>query len=206
VTYEGTVDVLDGSRPRPRHKVFGLGLSRTGTRSLTEALRLLGWDTIHYPIGPDTLRTLERGDARFAVLEHRDGITDITVCRYYEALDRNWPGSKFVLTVRDRDAWLASCRKHWAKNSVAAPEQESEQHRIHLEIRRFLRAAVFAGYDFNKDRFATVYDRHVAGVTRYFAGRSEDLLVLDIAGGDDLGRLTRFLGVPMPQRHFPHVE
>jgi hypothetical protein len=201
--------------------VFGLGLSRTGTRSLTEALRLLGWDTVHYPVDADTLRTLERGDARFALLEHRDGITDITVSRYYEALDRNWPGSKFILTVRDRDAWLASCREHWGRNSATARErengqengqgsgresgQESEQDRIHLEIRRFLRAAVYAGYDFDADRFAAVYDCHVAAVTRYFAGRSEDLLVLDIAAGDDLGRLADFLGVPTTQRHFPHV-
>ena len=31
------------------NKVFGIGLSRTGTSSLYEALTILGIDTIHYP-------------------------------------------------------------------------------------------------------------------------------------------------------------
>ncbi|HEV8715109.1 MAG TPA: sulfotransferase [Candidatus Binatia bacterium] len=35
-----------------RSKIFGLGLSRTGTTSLTEALEILGFSTIHYCSGP----------------------------------------------------------------------------------------------------------------------------------------------------------
>ena len=35
-------------------KIFGLGLSKTGTSSLGEALNILGINTIHYPFDEAT--------------------------------------------------------------------------------------------------------------------------------------------------------
>ena len=35
-------------------------------------------------------------------------ITDITVAPYYAQLDQLHPGSKFILTTREKNAWLAS--------------------------------------------------------------------------------------------------
>lgn len=195
-------------RATARPKVFGLGLSRTGTRSLTAALHVLGFDTVHYPTDRATLDTLVRGDARFPLLDHYDGITDITVSPYFEDLDRNIPGAKFVLTVRDEEPWLRSCQNHWTGRSAfeEAPKdgRGHEEHAIHMEIRRFLRAAVYAGYEYEPERFRRAYRRHVDAVTRYFAGRPGDLLVLDIAAGDGYEKLAPFLGVPVPEQPFPH--
>jgi hypothetical protein len=191
-----------GPTPR-RPKVFGLGLSRTGTRSLTAALHVLGFDTVHYPTDAATLATLVRGDARFPLLDHYDGITDITVAPYFEDLDRAHPGSKFVLTVREEARWLESCVNHWTGRS-AYEEGEGEEHRVHMEIRRFLRAAVYASYEFDRGRFVRAYRRHVQAVQRYFEGRPGDLLVIDIAGGDGYEKLAPFLGVAIPEQPFPH--
>jgi Sulfotransferase domain len=192
-------DPVNLGRPLRHFKVFGLGLSRTGTRSLTAALHVLGFDAVHYPTDQGTLDTLVRGDARFPLLEHYDGITDVTVARYYEALDHAWPGSKFVLTVRDRDSWLDSCAFHW---SVPMADKQ-DRGPVYMEIQRFLRAAVYGSYEFDEQRFRRVYQRHVEGVTRYFAGRERDLLVLDIAAGQGYERLAPFLGVPVPRQPFP---
>lgn len=182
-------------------KVFGIGLSRTGTRSLTRALHVLGFDTVHYPTDRVTLETLERGDARFPLLEHYDGITDITVVPYYEDLDQVWPGSKFVLTMRDEESWLRSCRNHWVRPLA---DKEAMQPRVYMEIQRFLRAAVFASYEFEEGRFRRVYRRHVERVIRYFAGRETDLLVLNIVAGEGYEQLAPFLGMPVPHEPFPH--
>ncbi|UJR80840.1 sulfotransferase family protein [Sandaracinus amylolyticus] len=196
--------------PAPKKpKVFGLGLSRTGTRSLTAALHVLGFDTVHYPTDRATLDTLVRGDARFPLLDHYDGMTDITTAPYFEDFDRLYPGSKFVLTVRDTPAWLQSCRNHWTGRSAYEAASTSdpiaaEEHRVHMEIRRFLRAAVYASYEFDEARFERAHRRHVENVTRYFANRPNDLLVLDIAGGDGFEKLAPFLGVPVPEQPFPH--
>lgn len=193
---------------KDKPKVFGLGLSRTGTRSLSAALHVLGFDTVHYPTDRATLDTLVRGDARFPQLEHFDGLTDITVAPYFEDLDALYPGAKFVLTVRDEAGWLKSCKNHWTGRDAfeKGPSEgpEAEEHRIHMEIRRFLRAAVYAGYEYEPTRFARAYKRHVAEVQRYFADRPNDLLVLNIAAGEGYEKLAPFLGVAVPPSPFPH--
>lgn len=198
-----TGDPVGRGRSSKKFKVFGIGLSRTGTHSLTEALHVLGFDTVHYPVDSTTLETLMRGDVRFPLLEHYDGITDITTSQYFEDLDRAWPGSKFVLTVRDENSWLRSCRDHW--NGLPAFRYgEDQEHRIWLEIRRFLDAAVYGSCEFNEGRFRRTYQHHVRNVTSYFAGRSQDLLILDISAGDGYEQLAPFLGMPVPKQPFPH--
>lgn len=194
--------VTNGLSPT-NFKVFGIGLARTGSHSLTEALHTLGIDTIHYPNDLATLETLLRGDVHFPLLEHYDGITDITCAPYYEDLDQRWPGSKFVLTIREEDSWLHSCRKHQAGLSNFEYDG-SKEHEVIMEIQRFLKAAVYGCHEFNEERFRRVYQRHVQNVTSYFAGRENDLLVLNIVAGDGYERLAHFLGVPVPEQPFPH--
>lgn len=189
--------------PPPRFKVFGIGLSRTGTQSLTAALQLLGWRLVHYPVDAGTLETLVRGDARFPLLERFDGLADITVVPYYAELAERHPDSRFVLTLRERGAWLRSCRAFFAARPAFEAVDDPAQ-RVHLEVRRFLRAAVYASYDFDEARFARVYDRHVAAVRSFFADRPGRLLELDITAGQGFERLAPFLGAPVPALPFPH--
>lgn len=177
-------------------KVFGIGLSRTGTRSLAAALDILGFDVAHYPTDQKTYETLIRGDAHFPLLNHYDGMTDITVVPYYEELDNAWPGSKFVLTVRDEVDWLNSCHWHW--------NRPRDPHDPQWKVRHFLRAAVYGCYDFNEARFRCVYRRHVDNVTRYFANRHDHFLRLDITAGQGYELLAPFLGLPVPSKPFPH--
>ncbi|MFE4356400.1 sulfotransferase family protein [Kitasatospora sp. NPDC056800] len=193
----------DGGRPRPP-KVFGLGLTRTGTRSLTAALGVLGFDVVHYPVDGATYRTLLAGSARFPLLESHDGLTDITVVPYYQDLDLAWPGSRFVLTVREEESWLRSCRTHWER---PLPDRgDGRDVRLEGDLQRFLRAAVYGCHAFHAERFRGVYRRHVAEVARYFADRADDLLVLDVVGGEGYERLAPFLGVPVPDEPFPHLS
>ncbi|MEH6379728.1 sulfotransferase family protein [Streptomyces sp. KLMMK] len=202
VPHPGAVPRLGPPAPAPRPKIFGIGLSRTGTRSLTAALRTLGFDVAHYPADPGTYAALLAGTARFPLLDHRDGITDITVVPYYQDLDRAWPGAKFILTVREEEGWLASCRTHW-KPAVDGKAGRSE---VYPQLQRFLRAAVYASHAFDPERFRTVARRHTAEVLRHFAGRPGDLLVLDITAGQGYERLAPFLGVPVPDGPFPHTN
>ena len=91
-------------------KIFGIGLSHTGTHSFNKALNILGFDILHYPIDEVTNRELKHGHYKLSILENCDGITDITVVPYYAQLESLFPGSKFILTVRDKDAWLKSMK------------------------------------------------------------------------------------------------
>ncbi len=91
-------------------KVFGIGISRTGTTSLSKALRRLGYDTIHAP-----LSIIKRVDGRIVLNEEAvrryEALTDSTVAFMYKELDAAFPGANFILTVRDVEKWLLSMRR-----------------------------------------------------------------------------------------------
>jgi hypothetical protein len=191
-----------GRKDRPL--VFGLGLSRTGTHSLTMALHVLGWDTVHYPADAATFEELSAGRYELSILDEYQGVTDITVAPFFAQLDLRYPGSKFVLTVREREGWLRSCRHHWDGRSAFQPARDAEEE-TYLKMRRLLRAAVYGCYGFSPERFAWVYDQHVRAVTDYFRGRPQDLLVLDVCGGQGWDELCAFLGAARPlDQPFPH--
>jgi len=169
-------------------KVFGIGLGKTGTTSLAVALRLLGYETVDNPMG--------LGDD-LSLVDGVDAATDTPVAEVFEALDRRFPGSRFVYTVRaDREAWLDSVRRQWHMARLAGLHQNEQRtsllRRVYgLQAPRFDRHLVSAGYD-----------RHHARVLSYFNGR-DDLLVLDICGGDGWDELCAFLGRPVPDAPFP---
>ena len=190
-------------RRRSRAKVFGLGLSRTGTKSLTAALARLGLDVAHYPDDPTTVRELLAGHCELTLLRERDGITDITTIPFYREFDRIYPDSRFVLTVREKDAWLESLRKLLERRP---PGDEPARYRDRPELvrfRRFLRERVYGSNEFDAERMAAAYDAHHREVRAYFEGRPDDLLVLDVTRGEGYDRLCPFLGVGAPDEPFP---
>jgi hypothetical protein len=166
-----------------RSKIFGIGLSRTGTTSLTEALKILGFTAIHYPT---SLQEIELYDAA----------TDLPVADAFEMLDGKFPGSKFIYTVRERQRWLESCRRHWTL----------KQEKIDC-TKRELRQRLYGTVNFDLDLFAQAYDRHENRVLSYFAERPHNLLSLDICGGRaDWEMLCSFLAEPVPKLPFPYTN
>jgi hypothetical protein len=175
-------------------KIFAIGLSRTGTLSLTRALATLGIEVQHYPNDPQTQAELKTGRYRLTVLERVQALTDIPVAPFYPQLDAAYDGSKFILTTRDTDAWLASVDNHF---------------RMYLETRRdafddFVLACVYGSLEFSAERFRYVKEHHEESVRRYFAGRPDRLLVLDISRGEGWDELCDFLGRPVPSMPYPH--
>ncbi len=166
-----------------RGKIFGIGLSKTGTSTLNKALEILGFASIHYPMN---LKQIEAHDAA----------TDIPIAAAFERLDSLFPNSKFIYTIREREEWLESCRRLWmAREPLASPFQ------------RNVRLVVFGGVDFDPERFKRAYQRHENRVLAYFAERPRDLLTLDICGKRaGWETLCPFLGVPILDAPFPWVN
>jgi len=185
-------------------KVFGIGLSRTGTRSLTKGLQILGYNVAHYPDDEDTYTEISNGQCDLTILRLLDGLTDITTVPFYKQFDKMYPGSKFILTVRsDMDAWLQSCENHYFNRPAFQTEKDPDDE-VHYQIRQFLRAAVYGTYSFNPDRYRWVYEHHVQDVKHHFRDRPEDLLVMDISEGDGFEKLAPFLNRPIPAEPYPH--
>lgn len=189
----------------PRHKVFGIGLERTGTTSLTEALRLLGYRALHFP-DDDVTRTeiydhfkSGRKSIHLSILRHYNALTDTPVCCIYRALDKAYPGSKFILTVREKQAWLQS-RSRLVKLQIL-PQFETlpREHPANVYT-RFIGDQLYGPFNYDPDR---AYDFYNAKASQYFRDRPRDFLTLDICAGEGWSKLAPFLGCPVPAVPFP---
>jgi 3'-phosphoadenosine 5'-phosphosulfate (PAPS) 3'-phosphatase len=176
-------------------KIFGIGLSKTGTSSLARALELLGYRTKDYP-GIDRYIRGDLSSVDLFVIESNDAITDTPVPSFYRELDAKYPGSKFILTVREKEGWLTSCKKQFTTKLAG---KQNEAHRnLFVDL-----------YDtdvFDEQKFGLGYDRFVAGVLKYFANRPQDLLIIDVTAGEGWEKLCPFLGKAVPAIPFPKAN
>ncbi|MEQ8789847.1 MAG: sulfotransferase [Pirellulaceae bacterium] len=186
-------------------KVFGIGLCRTGTKSLTRALNHLGVRTVHYPHDRRTYQELREGKFRLSVMEQYQGATDLPVVYCYAELDKAFPGSKFILTVREMSSWLRSTEQHWRRKRERFDNDTPTNKPHEREVAQFLAASVFGCHQFHSVRFSHVYQQHLRNVQHYFRNRPDDLLLLDICAGEAWERLCPFLGCVPPRADFPHV-
>lgn len=172
-------------------KIFAIGLSKTGTVSLTSALEILGYRTIHYP-----RFSYIQGKCKIKpkILEKYDAITDTPVAASYPELDKAHPGSKFILTLRDKEAWLRSCKRHFWKGRFRNNERRAAND-LHRQL--------YGRTDYEQALFSRNYDRHIEEVTSYFKGRENDLLIMNIIAGDGWEKLCHFLNKPVPNDEFP---
>jgi hypothetical protein len=166
-----------------RAPCWGIGLGRTGTNSLCDALRVLGYERIRHNPPFDALQSLEGG-------------ADNGVLIFYKYIDYKFPGSKFILTLRDLESWLASMK--YAAEAFPVVSRDED-----VKIMR--RMLIYESVRFDRDKFIAAYHRHHGDVRRYFEGRA-DLLEMSIAEGEGWEKLCPFLGLPAPDRPFPHAH
>ena len=133
-------------------------------------------------------RALADGRPLLEDIEDADAYSDIlALSTNFDVLDRQYPGSKFILTTRDLDDWLDSRTRHVETNIERRAPRRVQRHVPRRRPRGLVRR---------------VHGARRAG-SRDFAGRPSDLLVLDIAAGDGWGQVCPFLGLPVPDAPFP---
>ena len=174
-------------------KIFGIGLSKTGTTSLARALGVLGYHVkdclgVSQYVHGDLASSVD-----MQVLQTYDAFTDTPMPSFFRELDRALPGSKFILTVRQADGWLASCKKQF--NQKQAEKQGDAQNKLFVDL--------YGTPVFDAEKFLAGYDRFTEQVIDYFKDRPNDLLVLDVAAGQGWEELCAFLNKPVPDLPFP---
>lgn len=171
-------------------KVFGLGYPRTGTTTLREALRIVGYEGKRFECKimsvPITDEVFER--ELMPTLLQDDAFTDMPWPLLYRTLDARFPNAKFILTTRDPDSWVESMLSFYTR-----------------EVKSAMRQWVY-GYSYprkHEDAYIMRFLRHTNEVVRYFRGR-DDLLVYDVRDGWE--PLCEFLGNEVPNVRFPHLN
>ena len=170
-------------------KIFGIGLPRTGTTSLHQALQYLGYTSIHTP-----LKLFKNPDHELC--DNYDAFSDSPVPFIYPILDKRYPGSKFICTTRDIDSWLESIEWNVELGNV--------EHRLDNNIIAEMRQAYWGATKFEPKFVRQVWEKHSAGVQEYFAQRPEDLLMIDIIQGEGWEKLCPFLEQEIPSIPFPY--
>ncbi len=178
-------------------KIFGIGLSKTGTTSLFAALHILGYRSGTYRhLRRQGLSKWFEGDFSYDYIANFDAVTDLPIGAFYPALDGRYPGSKFILTTRNKSDWLNSCRKFFHQK-----ERLDNAASFYDQTQLAAYGVVF----FNEAQFSYIYDCHEYNVRNYFRGRDSDLLVISITAGEGWEKLCPFLEKPIPDCDFPKV-
>lgn len=200
-------------------KVLGVGLSKTGTTSLHEALTILGLKSIHYDM--IRLNDILDGSARnpdFRRYDDVDAVSDIPSAFFYRELLAAYPAAKAVLTIRDVDEWWPSVEHHynerlpiyqisWKRRllaSLSGRRQALEEELRHLHLRTRMRHCVFGSESAVEFLYKKRFVEHNERVQREVP--HERLLVMNVAGGDGWEKLCPFLGKALPTVPFPRAN
>lgn len=152
-------------------KVFAIGFNKTGTTSLHAVFRELGLHSYHGEYWRDSSRPV----FHWLYDAFCDGIPDD-----FRRLDQRFPGSRYILQVRDLDAWIDSRLQHIKRTPDAVLRTQSSDWSIDPEsIRTWVERR----------------NRHHLEVLEYFRSRPDDLLLINfIRDPDSARRIARFLG------------
>ena len=195
-------------------QVIGAGMPRTGTMSLKTALEQLGFGPCHHMTEvfahPEQWPLWNRiGDGEAVEWEEVFGpyrsTTDAPGVYFWRQLAARYPDAKVILTERDPDRWYESM----------AATIFSERHRASLQgspVGAIIAKLARLGWSGRDEALRTgpptrevmieLFKAHNAAVRAELP--SERLLIYSVSQG--WAPLCGFLGVPIPDVPFPHVN
>lgn len=178
------------------NKVFGIGWAKTGTTTLASCLEILGFN--HQTQKLSLTFDYEKKDFSriFDIVDKHDSFEDWPWLLMYKEFDKQYPGSKFILTTREHSSWVESY-----KNMIKTQGKASK----HMnKIRSILYDLPFPNV--TNEQLINRYSLHVAEVQEYFKDRPDDLLIVNWKDGEGWGRICPFLGKEIPNQNFPHAN
>ncbi len=208
---------LHGEQEHPaRPKIFCIGRNKTGTTSLKKAFEDLGYvvgDQPQAEVLYDQHYFARRFDPIVQYCKSAQVFQDVPFsCPHlFVELDQRFPGSKFILSVRDSpEQWYSSLTrfhaKIWGTNGLPP---NAEQLRNATYVRRGFAYNLVKLYGttdaepYAKETLMAHYCRHNEAVLDYFKDRPGDLLVVNLSDKSSYRRFVDFLGVDSPYDTFP---
>jgi hypothetical protein len=179
--------------------VICIGLPKTATTSLCDALEVLGYRPFHYP---PVARVDTFGKCHLDWpwwMNNYDAIADNPVAALYREFHVKFPDASFILSTRDEKAWLESCRKHF---TLARAEAGMAEGTLWSAQSQALNSVTLGANVFEPQTFIEHYRRHVAEVRAHFRGNRR-YFEIDIGAGQGWDHLCGHLNEPTPSIPFP---
>ena len=169
--------------------IIGIGLSKTGTSTLTECLNHLGYNCLHWGQRAAMLYADKKFETIFTdYIPKYNAFADYPWNLMYRMFD-NLYKCKFILTSRkDGITWYNSFKNHI------------------LSIGHFDTGKLVYGFEDpvrDKQKMLNYYWKYNADCRRYFDGR-DNFLDLYFEYGDGWQKICEFLDKPVPDIEFPH--
>lgn len=197
-------------------KVFGIGKNKTGTTSLKAAMNELGYSAGNQREAENLMHYWAKRDFKKLIRYCRTAefFQDVPFSYPYTfiAMDQAFPGSKFILTIRDNpEQWYDSLvrfhSKKFGKNG-RLPTKKDLQEATYIYKGRPWEMKVLQGLTpeddlYNKEILINEYKWHNKTVKDYFRHRPNDLLVLTVAKEGSYKKLAMFLGIKTDKTSFP---
>jgi hypothetical protein len=156
-----------------RPKIFVLGLSKTGTTSVGNALALLGYKRLGWKDirSRSLVQTYLHGDLSALVeqTQYFDAFEDLPWPFVYREMAELYPDAKFILTLRrDEETWIRSLRRHMGRGDWGPAEAFYGAQRV----------------EGNEEAVLGVYRNHSKSVRNYFERMPERYAELVVDDGD----------------------
>lgn len=193
-------------------KIIGGGLGRTGTHSLGQALIHLGFGPCYNIL--EVARNPGHTDLWMAAMDGKDVDWDEIFGEYRSAVEwpavaflpeliRRYPEAKVILTQRAADAWYESARTTIFKGlALSAYHPDPAKRESSSMKRRLILKRTFSDRYQEREYAVAVYREHNRRVLEMVP--EDRLLSFHIKEG--WRPLCDFLGVPVPERPFPHLN
>jgi hypothetical protein len=199
-----------------RRKAFCIGANKTGTTSMAAVFKSLGLKVGKQSTAELLLHDWAKQDYRRIIKYCRwaDAFQDLPFSYpgTYEAMDKAFPGSRFILTVRkDADEWFQSLVRFHTKlvgkgRIPTVDDLRTFPYRYPgflWDVAR-LRYGVDESTLYSRELYIRCYEEHNRKVREYFHDRPADFLEVNIADEDAMERLVRFLGYAYSGQKMPH--
>ncbi|MGB0385024.1 MAG: sulfotransferase family protein [Ardenticatenaceae bacterium] len=196
-------------------KLIGAGFGRTGTLSIKHALEELGFGPCYHMI--EVLENVEHIKLWQAIVDGQpanwqtifgnyQATVDAPGCLYYKELMAQYPDAKVLLSVRDPERWYESVMRTVYQISLLPRWMEwLPKLGPFLRLTRMMLrdgSGATQGRFEERELIIEEFKRHNAEVQRIVP--AEKLLVYSVKEGWE--PLCHFLGVPVPDKPFPHVN
>ncbi len=171
-------------------KVFGIGFHKTGTTSLAQALRSLGYSVT----GPNGVNDPNIANNALAIANklvwEYDAFQDNPWPILYKEMYQQFPDAYFIATFRDPEKWINSLLRHFGSNSTP------------------MRSWIYGvgcpkG---NEGIYLERYKRHYLELDKFFKEKQKSILKMNLEKGHGWERLCTYLGVEIPDKPFPHAN
>jgi len=199
-------------------KIFCIGQNKTGTTSLDKTLKEHKFNVASQHKGEllcnDWLKGNYQSIIEFAKTADAFQDRPFYMGDTYKYLDANFPGAKFILSVRNSpDEWYDSYIRFQSKIFGAGRKPTARQlKRAGYCQTGWIYNVITGLYGtseddvYNKEKLVDYYVRYNTEVVEYFKDRPDDLLMINLKDDDSYKKFCDFLGVSPRRDKFPHLN